>query len=175
MALSHGKLGFQLMSLSFYLRDILSPPDKKLAEAGLKPGDRVLDFGCGPGGITVRAAAMVGAEGRVFALDIHPSAIEKVERLAQKKGIHNITTVQSDHVEGIDDQSLDVVLMYDVFHHLADPEAVLEQLHQALKPQGRLSFSDHHLKEEAIVSEVTGGDRFTLDHRGGKTYTFIRV
>ncbi|MEA1907980.1 MAG: methyltransferase domain-containing protein, partial [Euryarchaeota archaeon] len=66
-----------------------------------------------------------------------------------------------------------VALLYDVFHKLSDPDSVLEELHRVLMPDGILSFSDHHLKEDELVSGVTGGELFELLEKGKKTYSFI--
>jgi ubiquinone/menaquinone biosynthesis C-methylase UbiE len=72
------------------------------------------------------------------------------------------------------DQSVDVVLLYDTFHDLEDGKAVLKELHRILKPNGILSFSDHHLKEQNILEKVTGGDLFILSQMGKKTYGFAK-
>ncbi|MDI6886277.1 MAG: methyltransferase domain-containing protein [archaeon] len=58
---------------------------------------------------------------------------------------------------------VDVVLLYDTFHTLGDPNGVLEELHRVLKPDGILSFSDHHMKENEIVSEVTSTYSFSKE------------
>jgi ubiquinone/menaquinone biosynthesis C-methylase UbiE len=67
------------MSVVFKVRDLLQPPRKVLEEVGIKPGLRVLDYGCGPGGYVADAAERVGESGTVYALDIHPLAIQRVQ------------------------------------------------------------------------------------------------
>ena len=69
---------------------------KPLKKAGIKEGQTVLDFGCGPGHYAIAAAKMVGAKGKVYALDIHPLAVQSVEKKAKKEGLTNITTIVSD-------------------------------------------------------------------------------
>ena len=64
--------------------------------------------------------------------------------------------------------------MYDVFHALKHPRAVLAEMYRVLKPGGTLSFSDHHLGDAEIVSGVTDGGLFALAERGDKTYAFIK-
>jgi ubiquinone/menaquinone biosynthesis C-methylase UbiE len=61
-----------------------------------------------------------------------------------------------------------MVLVYDIFHDLKNRDAVLEELHRVLKPEGGLSLSDHHLKEEEIISVITNGGLFNLLHRGNE-------
>jgi ubiquinone/menaquinone biosynthesis C-methylase UbiE len=71
-------------------------------------------------------------------------------------------------------ESVDVVLLYDVFHDLEDQTAVLEELHRVLKQDGVLSFSDHHLKEADIPSIVTAGKLFRLLKKGERTFSFVK-
>lgn len=165
---------FKLMSLGFKLRDFFSPRKDILKEVGIGPGWRLLDYGCGPGSYIIPAAELVGASGMVYALDIHPLAVRKVQAIASKKGLANVEAVCSDCRTGLPDNSLDMVLLYDTFHVLEDPAGVLEELHRVLKPGGTLSFSDHHMKEDEIVSSLTTGGLFKFLEKGKKTYRFLK-
>jgi ubiquinone/menaquinone biosynthesis C-methylase UbiE len=166
---------FRFMTLVFKIRDFVSPRGAVLREAGIRPGRRVLDYGCGPGGYLEGAASLVGSEGRVYALDVHPLAVRAAERIAARKGLANVEAIRSDCATGLADGSLDVVLLYDVFHMLARPDDVLREIHRVLKPEGRLSFSDHHMREADIVSRLTAGGLFALASRGRKTYSFEKT
>lgn len=66
-------------------------------------------------------------------------------------------------------------MLYDVFHDLTDPDNVLEELHRVLKPDGILSFSDHHLEESKIISTMTRTKLFTLLRKGQRTYSFVKA
>ena len=168
-------LGFRIMSLIFKMRDLLRPRRDILREAEIGPGFRVLDYGCGPGSYTFLAADLVGPTGNVYALDIHPLAVERVRKAASKRGLDNVRTILSDGATGLDNGSVDVVLVYDVFHDLSDQRGVLQELHRVLRPEGTLSFSDHHMKDADIVSKVTKTGLFKLTRQGEKTHTFVRV
>ncbi len=165
-------LHFKAMALTFKLRDILLPRKNILKEAGIKPGFHVLDYGCGPGSYTTAVAELVGSLGKVYALDIHPLAIQMVRVIASKNKLTNVETILSDCRTGLPDNGVDVVLLYDTFHDLRDPNEVLQELHRVLKPDGILSFSDHHMKEQEIISRVTGSGLFKLSGRGKRTYSF---
>jgi len=65
-------------------------PYKLLNAAGLKPGQKVLEVGCGPGFFTIPAARIVGEKGRVYALDINPVAVETVRRKIKERGLKNV-------------------------------------------------------------------------------------
>jgi ubiquinone/menaquinone biosynthesis C-methylase UbiE len=165
---------FQFMSLGYKFRDLRLPRKNILKEVGIKLGFHVLDYGCGPGSYIVPLAELVGESGKIYALDIHPLAIQRVKDIASKKQLANVETILSDCQTGLSDNSLDAVLLYDIFHHLSDSDVVLKELHRVLKPDGILSFGDHHMKEDEIISEVTNSGLFRLLRKGQRTYTFLK-
>jgi len=165
-------LHFRGMSLFIRVRNALSPPKETLKEAGIQPGHTVLDYGCGPGGHSIAAAKLVGESGKVYALDIHPLAIRSVQKKTSQKGLKNVEMINSDCATGLQDNSLDVVLLYDTFHELNDPRVVLAELARVLKQEGILSFNDHHLEEQEITRRVTESGLFTLLRKDAKTCTF---
>jgi len=167
-------LGFGLMAFGYKFRDLRLPRKDILEEVGIIPGSHVLDYGCGPGGYIVALAELVGESGKIYALDIHPLAIQRVKDIASKKQLANVETILSDCQTGLPDNSLDVVLLYDIFHHFGDPNRILKELHRVLKPGGVLSFSDHHLKEDEILSGVTNSGLFSLSRKSQRTYSFLK-
>lgn len=167
-------LGFRLMSFMFRIRDILRPRMDVLKEAGIKTGDKVLDYGCGPGSYIIPLAGLAGKEGTIYALDINPLAIRMVQDTISKKHLTNVKTILSDSKTGLPDKSIDVVLFYDVLHNLDKPDIVLEELQRILKQDGKLSVSDHHLKGKKLVSGVTNSGFFRLSGKGERTYSFMR-
>jgi len=166
---------YEIMCFFYKVRDFFSSPLNMLKEADIKPGYNVLDFGCGPGSYSIAAAKAVGENGRIYALDIHPLAVKKVKCTAAEQGLVNIETIESDCKTGLNDRSVDAVLLYDVYHDLCNKSQVLEELHRVLKPEGILSFSDHHMKKEKILSEITGGGLFRLKKEHKKTYSFEKI
>ncbi|NQS98627.1 MAG: methyltransferase domain-containing protein [candidate division Zixibacteria bacterium] len=167
-------IGFKLMSIFFssrYKPDFL---ERTLKEAGLQPGFCVLDYGCGPGGFSIAAAEMVGESGRVYALDIHPLAEKNVKKLAAKRKLANVETICSDCATGLESESIDVVLLYDILHGLSEKNKVLAELHRVMKPDALLSFSDHHLKKEKILAAVTENGLFKFTQKGELTYSFVK-
>ena len=167
-------LDFKLMSLAFKARDLVRSRLNVLTEAEIKPGARVLDYGCGPGSYIIPLAKLVGPTGRIYALDIHPLAIRSVEKLIAKKGLTNVATIHSDRATGLPDESVDVVLLYDVFHDLKHPDGVLKEVRRVLKADGIVSLSDHHMTDIEIVATLTGGGLFKLGAKGKLTHTFAK-
>jgi len=163
------------MCLMYKLRDLFLPRKNILKEVDIQPGSHVLDYGCGPGSYTVVASRLVGEKGKVYALDIHPLAIEKIKSVASKKRLKNIETIQSDSATGMENETIDVAFLYDILHDLSEPDQVLEELHRVLNPGGTLSVNDHHLKENQIVSQVTRKGLFKLRKRGRRTNNFSKI
>ena len=76
---------FQFMSCGYKFRDFFLPRKNILEQVGIKPGFHVLDYGCGPGSYLIPLAELVGMSGKIYALDIHPLAIQKAKDIASKK------------------------------------------------------------------------------------------
>ena len=165
---------FKGMCFIFMIRDFIRPRSNILMEVEIKPGDHVLDYGCGPGGYVVAVSELIGESGSIYALDINPLAIQSVKGIASNRQLTNVEAIHSDCKTGLQDDSLDVVLLYDIFHMLSDPNGVLKELHRVLKPNGILSFSDHHMKENEIISKITGDGLFGLSKKGKRTYGFLK-
>ena len=172
MKLMHSDFAFRMMTLLFRFRDLLLPRRNVLKETPIKPGDHVLDYGCGPGGYIRPCAALVGPSGKITAVDINPLAISSVEKIVRRLSLDNVQTVRSNCPTRLVDDSIDVALLYDIIHSLRDSDIILREINRVLKPQGVLSVSDHHLRREDIVTKVTVGGYFRPSERGKKTVSF---
>jgi ubiquinone/menaquinone biosynthesis C-methylase UbiE len=167
---------FKSMSFGYVFRDLWHGNLRaKLEKLGIGGGQTVLDFGCGPGSYTIPAARIVGAKGKVYALDIHPLAIEAVEKKARKKKLTNITAILSDRDTGLPDESVDVVLLYDTIHLIGDKPALFKELHRVLKADGFLSVTDHHLKANEISELVEESGLFFLRERDKGLFNFKKI
>jgi len=166
---------FKGMSTIFRIRDWLSPRHPILQEVNIRPGDKVLDFGCGPGGYVPAIAQLVGETGLVYALDLHPLAIQSVQALARKQNLRNIKTIQSNGPTGLPADSLDAVLLYDIFHMLKQPDTILAELHRVLKAGGILSVIEPHWDQQRTIAGISQGGRFQLVTKGAKTLTFAPI
>ncbi len=135
------KIHFRMMSLIHEdLYRVFRDPYQVLDAAGLKPGQDVLEVGCGPGFFTVPAAQIVGEEGSVYALDINPLALERVRQKIGKSGVANVTTILGDAAQtGLPDQSFDLVFVFGLGHAIGDVDGIMAELHRVLEPAGILS------------------------------------
>jgi ubiquinone/menaquinone biosynthesis C-methylase UbiE len=160
---------FKAMTLVLRIRDIFHPTHKVLREVDIiKPGAHVLDYGCGPGNYTIAAAELVGPSGKVYAVDIHAHAISEVQNKADIKGLRNVQTILTDCNTKLPDSSVDIVLLFYVLHDFKNPDAIIKELNRVLKPRGVLLVIDHKLKNEKVISILSGAAENLKLRRAGR-------
>ena len=175
MVSSMVNFAFRMMALELKVRDAMQPRAELLQEVPLRPGSRVLDFGCGPGSYAFAAAERVGPTGKVLALDTLPIALQYVQDGAFSRGLSNIETIHSDCATHLPDGCMDFIFLFDIFHLLKNPEQVLAELQRVLKPNGILCVNDHHLRTGDIITRITLGRRFKLKTQGKYILQFGKI
>ena len=133
-----------------------------LIDIGMKKNQVVLDFGCGYGTYTIPAALVVGKSGRVYAVDTNSDGLDAVNDTARKKGLNNIVCIEaSDQINHyVPSESVDMVLLFDVFHLIKMRERLLSELFRELKPNGMLSVfpkhhqTDMHMSLSEVIEEI---------------------
>ena len=132
-------------------REIEEEPEKALDALTLRPGMIVADVGAGSGYFTLRMARRVAPHGRVYATDIQPRMIELLQENIRRAGIKNVEAVLSTESDArLPVNTLDLILLVDVYHEFSQPEKMLAGLRQALKPEGRLVLLEYR-KEDPNV------------------------
>jgi len=134
--------------------------EKVLKEIGMTEGQVILDFGCGSGIYSLPAAKIIGAQGKTYALDKNESELNELMRKAKSKELRNIKIVKTsgDLKIPLGDESIDVVLLYDVLHsYYFSPDErrhLLRELYRVLKPNALLSVYPEHMELEEIKREI---------------------
>jgi ubiquinone/menaquinone biosynthesis C-methylase UbiE len=166
-------LNYIAMCFILIIRDLFYPPKEIFNELPLKHGYKILDYGCGPGSYSIAAAELLEGTGMVYALDLHPFAIEDVRQAVKKRKLSNIQTISSNCETGLPSNSVDIILLHYVFNDLKNPDPILSELHRILKPQGILSFSEFNL--EKISPKVSKNGLFQVTIKGRKIHSFVKV
>jgi ubiquinone/menaquinone biosynthesis C-methylase UbiE len=141
----------------YRIQDLLKigAPVKHIAKAPLAPGMTIVDYACGPGRYSVPIAKAVGADGHVYAVDIHPLAIKTMRQRVARAGLGNVTPILArGYTTGIPATVADGVVLVDVFHSIDDPNSLLQEIHRILKPGGWLFMDPGHMPREKARSLV---------------------
>jgi ubiquinone/menaquinone biosynthesis C-methylase UbiE len=149
-------IAFKAMTLVMKLMDVFGQYSRKNFETlGLKPGQTVIDYGCGPARYIEFASNAVGKTGRVIAVDIHPLAIAKVKEKIERKNLTNVEAVLSKrYTTSISDEIADIVYALDMFHMIAQPKEFLKELSRLAKRDGTIIIEDGHQPRSDTIRKI---------------------
>lgn len=150
---------------------------KTLERIGLKPGQRVLETGPGPGLLLLPAAQLVLPGGEVVGIDIQPGMIERLKERAKAANITNLTAILGDATQPIvPEASFDVAFLVTTLGEIPDRAAALAQCFRALKSGGVLSISemlpDPHYQSKATLKRLAEAAGFRLQSVEGGMWLF---
>jgi SAM-dependent methyltransferase len=122
---------------------IFSPHSANLfRQAGIGPGDHVLDAGCGTGATTRLLAELVGPAGSVIGIDNDPASLELAEAQTRASGLANVRYREGDLTDLVHEETVDAVTGRIVLVHISDPVTVLAHLARCVRPGGLIAFQD---------------------------------
>jgi ubiquinone/menaquinone biosynthesis C-methylase UbiE len=133
-----------------------------LRSAGLEAGMQVLDIGCGAGDVSMLAATLVGASGKVLGIDKSPHAVGLARRRAEMSGLTNVAFQEGELLELGLNEPFDALVGRLVLMYLPDPAAALRVIAQHVRPGGIIAF------QEMDMSNARGAPESPLYSKCGK-------
>ena len=157
------------------LLSILRNPYKVLKAAGLKPGQKVLEVGCGPGFFTLPAARIVGDEGTIYAIDTNPFAIERVKKKIAREKRQNIQPILGNASDtGLPNQSVDLAFFFGLPHIQGGLGNVLTEMRRILRPEGTIAFAKSRGSLDNLIKEIER-EGFKCSDRKARILVFKKV
>lgn len=138
--------------------------EKRVETFGVQSGMTIVDYGCGPGRYATRFARLVGSEGKVYAVDVQPLALEYVKRRMQKERLDNIVPVVADGYRStLPDRVADMIFALDMVAGVNDPTSLLHELHRLALPEGILVVDDNHRPRAHTIQMIKDSGKWTIE------------
>jgi ubiquinone/menaquinone biosynthesis C-methylase UbiE len=111
-------------------------------DAGIGPGQRVLDLGSGVGDVTMLLARLVGPSGQVVGIERDANSIARAKARVASAGLRNVSFTQTDVNQIVSDKPFDAAVGRFILMFLPDPVSVLRSLSELVRPGGVLAFQE---------------------------------
>jgi arsenite methyltransferase len=169
-----------------------SKPDEVVNALELQKGQKVADIGAGGGYFTLRFAEIVGADGRVFAVDVIQDFLEFIQNSIKEKGLSNVETIlAAKDSAALPEKSLNLIFIRNVCHHLPNRPKYFRELKAALTSEGKIAIIEykaggfsfhrlfgHYVPKEIIIKEMEQAGfqlEQELDFLPEQSFTFFHV
>ncbi len=157
-------IGFYFMQFAMKVMDFFGNfANKNFKTLGIKKNQVVVDYGCGPGRYIKNASKAVGENGKVYAVDIHPLAIKKVNKIIRKHNLNNVETIQATGYScSIPDDNADVVYVLDAFHMIEDAKQFLSEIARIVKRDGVILIENGHQNRTETLKKIKTSDKIQI-------------
>ena len=123
--------------------------DEIISELNLKGNETFMDAGCGDGHIAIKVVEEYLPDGTVYAVDVYGASIEDMEAYKAENNVENLINIEADitkGIPGVDDVSIDVVLMVNVFHGFRASRTMdeaIDEFARIIKQDGKIAIMDY--------------------------------
>ena len=123
-----------------------------LANLGLKSGVKVCDMGCGNGFHTLKIAELLNdSGGSVYAVDVQPMMLKLLRERMEEQGVENVVPILgSYHNPRLPENTIDLILLVDVYHEFSHPVEMLSAMKRSLKKDGALVLVEFRAEDESV-------------------------
>ncbi len=122
-----------------------------VANLGIRKGMTICDLGCGNGFHTLTLAKLVGPQGQVIGVDVQPEMLGFLRERMEEQGIENVIPVLgSYHNPHLPPNSIDMILLVDVYHEFSHPELMLAAMRRSLKPDGVIVLAEYREEDPKV-------------------------
>ena len=123
--------------------------DEIINELNLNGDETFMDLGCGDGHIAIKVVEEYLPDGTVYAVDVYDASIEDMETYKQENNVENLINIEADvtkGIPGVEDESIDVVLMVNVFHGFKASRTMdeaIDEFARIIKKDGKIAIMDY--------------------------------
>lgn len=119
--------------------------ERLFRDAGIGPGQRVVELGSGAGDVAMLVARIVGPSGEVVGLELSADSVRYATERVAKAGLNNVRFTQTDIGQITDDRKYDAAVGRFILQHVPDPAAVVRSLTRLVRPGGAIAFQEAYL------------------------------
>lgn len=129
--------------------DFFLDSDEIIQELNLNGDETIMDAGCGDGHIAIKILEDYNHSGTVCAVDVYDASIDDMEKYKKENNVENLINIEADitkGIPGVDDESIDVVLMVNVFHGFKASRTMdeaIDEFKRIIKADGRIAIMDY--------------------------------
>ena len=146
------------------MSDLFLKPEEAIESWDVRPGEKVADFGCGAGFFSIPLGQIVGSNGKIYALDIRPEALEATRAKIKLFHLFNIEPVRADleapRGSGLKENSIDKILIANILFQAQNKQALISEANRILKAGGSVMIVEWN------ENKFVGGP--SLDNRVGR-------
>lgn len=116
----------------------------------IQPDDVIADIGAGSGYHVFKMAPMIN-KGQIYAVDIQEEMLNEIQKKSNNKGVQNVNLIKGgEKSANLPENSVDKVLMVDVYHEFSFPKEMMASIKKALRPNGKIFLVEYRGEDPLI-------------------------